>query len=185
VTDVEWRTIARFPGYEVSSDGRVRSIDRKVRRSDGKLFQYKGRERCQSVSVDGYLRVKVGSRTSSVRTITVHRLVAIAFVPNPKGLRTVNHRNGNKLDNRAANLEWMTRLDNLRHAQTHGLLRPPPPGELHPNAKLTNREAALIRSADYSVPGTRVAMARRYGISVDTVTLIRKGLRYPPERCDV
>ena len=50
----------------------------------------------------------------------LHRLVAEAFISNPSGKLEVNHINGNKLDNRAENLEWATRSDNMRHA-THVL----------------------------------------------------------------
>lgn len=51
----------------------------------------------------------------------VHRVVATAFVPNPLGLREVNHINGDKTDNRAENLEWVTSKANHTHAVSIGL----------------------------------------------------------------
>lgn len=54
----------------------------------------------------------------------VHRLVAIAFIPNPESLETVNHKNGIKFDNAVHNLEWMSRLNNVRHAWSTGLAKP-------------------------------------------------------------
>ena len=58
------------------------------------------------------------------RTFQVHRLVALTFIPNPDKLETVNHKDGNKKNNAVTNLEWMTRLDNVRHAWDTGLAKP-------------------------------------------------------------
>lgn len=57
-------------------------------------------------------------------TRQVHRLVAQTFIPNPEKLPTVNHKNGNKLDNSVGNLEWMSMKDNVRHAWDTGLAKP-------------------------------------------------------------
>ena len=57
-------------------------------------------------------------------TRQLHRIVAISFIPNPDNLPTVNHKNGVKTDNYVENLEWMSRLDNVRHAWRTGLAKP-------------------------------------------------------------
>lgn len=57
-------------------------------------------------------------------TRQLHRLVALTFIDNPNSLETVNHKDGNKENNAVSNLEWMTVLDNVRHAWKTGLAKP-------------------------------------------------------------
>ena len=63
----------------------------------------------------GYLRVKVWRPNGTYYTKVVHRLVAEAFIPNPGNKPQVNHKNGNKKDNRVNNLEWVTQSENMVH----------------------------------------------------------------------
>jgi hypothetical protein len=60
----------------------------------------------------GYENIKLCKQNSTTHKL-VHRLVAEAFIPNPKKLPEVNHKNKNRADNRVENLEWCTRIDNL------------------------------------------------------------------------
>lgn len=71
----------------------------------------------------GYYLVDLRHNRKSY-TRQVHRIIATLFIPNPGGLETVNHKNGNKQDNSVDNLEWMSRLDNVRHAWETGLAKP-------------------------------------------------------------
>lgn len=59
----------------------------------------------------GYLLVRLGRN----KCVSVHRMVALAFIPNPNNLPQVNHKNENKLDNRVENLEWMTAKENINY----------------------------------------------------------------------
>lgn len=86
-----WKDAPGFPGYQISNAGRVCS-NRGILKQD---------------FVKGYFRVRL-YRDKHVVRIFVHRLVALAFIPNPNGLPQINHKNENKTDNRPENLEWCT-----------------------------------------------------------------------------
>lgn len=117
-----WAAVAGHPGYEVSDHGNVRSLDRTVvqqspygvpmeRRLQGKSLN------CMRMS-NGYQGAILG-RGSKVHM--VHRLVATAFVEGHADGLVVNHKNGDRQDNRAENLEWVTHGENHRHSyQTLG-----------------------------------------------------------------
>ena len=68
----------------------------------------------------GYLRVRV-TINGQKKQLKVHRVVAEAFVPNPMNKPQVNHKDGNKHNNRADNLEWVTNQENADHAMANGL----------------------------------------------------------------
>ena len=113
----QWKPVNK-PGfestYEVSNLGRVRSKDRWVKVADHKcLRRGKVLQPCVNKN-NGYYYV-VLSRPGVQKDFTVHRLVASAWVPRKKGLTFINHRNENKLDNRASNLEWCTASYNIRY----------------------------------------------------------------------
>lgn len=104
----EWRTSPLYGGvFEVSAQGEVRR--------NGKVKnQYKINSGYFAVSA--YIN---GKQTTGL----VHRLVASAFVPNPESKREVNHIDGNKENNCADNLEWVTAKENIAHARKTGLMR--------------------------------------------------------------
>lgn len=116
-----WRDVRGYEGvYQVSNLGNVRSLDRTVTYRDGRIAHFKGIQRRPVRKQDGYLHVMFSNGTGTEKSITIHRLVALAFVPNPDGLPEVNHKDEDKENNRADNLEWCDRLQNCRHG-TRGL----------------------------------------------------------------
>ena len=92
------KPIPGFDGYRITNDGQVYSQKRQRF-----MKPYRNNR--------GYMVLRVGGKCTGV-----HRLVALAYVPNPALLSEVNHKNGVKTDNRAENLEWCTRKANARHA---------------------------------------------------------------------
>lgn len=107
-----WKPIPGFPHYEASSMGRVRSIDRRLP-FNGTTRIYYGRDILPRPLPNGYQRIAAGRKCDTY----IHRLVCLAFHGEPPLPRMdVNHKNGIKSDNRAENLEWMTRSQNKKHA---------------------------------------------------------------------
>ncbi len=113
----EWRDVPGLEGrYEVSSNGGLRSLDRVIVYTDGRRGLFKGRTLALARGAGGYLGIAVKGRR-----YLVHRLVASAFLPPVAGKTSVNHRNGDKRDNRLVNLEWCSLAENNRHARDTGL----------------------------------------------------------------
>jgi hypothetical protein len=105
---------------------------------------------------------------------TVHRLVALAFLPMPEQDQTqVNHLDGDKTHNRVANLAWASPSENMKHAVATGLSKGPPTafGSLHPNAKLT--EAEVMEIVARRRKGERLThLAQAFGVCVSTIHAI-------------
>lgn len=94
----------------------------------------------------GYLRVAIYVGENKHKPVYIHRLIAQAFIPNPKNKLEVNHIDGNTKNNEISNLEWVTKSENALHAYRLGLNKPSPSiGEKNGNAVLTNEIVTKIR----------------------------------------
>ncbi len=144
--------IRRFPLYSVTRDGVV------FRNSTGTPVE-------QFLWGD-YLAVRLIMHRGKSRTRHVHRLVAQAFVPNPSLHPVVNHVDGNKLNNRAENLCWVTRSENQRHAIQLGLRRT----KIPPADRIAIRERYLSQSP----PVTLRQLANEFGVSPSCISRIVK-----------
>lgn len=123
----EWRDIPGYEGlYQVSNTGHVKSLDRKC----GNNHIYKSRMITERVK-NHYLQVQL-YKNSQMKNCNVHRLVALAFIPNPENKPTVNHIDENKLNNSVDNLEWATHKENTNYGTA-------------PQRRVTHRNYAAIR----------------------------------------
>lgn len=137
-----WKDIQGYEGYyQVSTQGRVRNSRR------GKILG-------ASKQGSGYIQTMLSK--NAVRSYPlVHRIVAQTFIPNPENKPQINHKNGDKTDNRVENLEWCTMSENLHHR--HRVLGQPggrckavtciTTGKTYPSAKAAAADLGLHRSA--------------------------------------
>jgi hypothetical protein len=155
----QWLPIEGSGGmYSVSDLGRVRSEP--VEGSH--VGRQRGRILVAYTGTKGYLQFRVCA-PDMYKTIKVHTVVALAFIgPRPDGMQ-INHKNGDKKDNRPDNLEYISCVENIRHAHALGLCANRARGERNKSAKLTADDIRTIRSYP---PGTPLAViARDFGIS--------------------
>ena len=160
-----WKPV--FDGkYEVSSLGKVKTA-RVLRHSLRYLI---GRHLTQILNETGYMRVciTVGGKK---RSMAVHSVVALGFIgPRPEGMN-VNHKNGNKTDNRPENLEYTTPKQNTQHALRNGLLAV---GERQGSSKLTDDGVREIRRL-HSLGESPTKTAKKFKVSKGCVEQVVYG----------
>ena len=125
-----WKNIPEFEDYQISNYGRVKSLDRIIRQYGHKRFYervMRGRILKHRTQNGGYQIVWLSRNGKSIAK-TVHRLVSITFIGYRKGM-DINHKDGNKQNNKLENLEWVTRSENIKH--DHHVL-----GHIHNSCKV-------------------------------------------------
>lgn len=156
----EWRPVEGWP-YEVSNWGRVR------RRGADKVMVL-------HASGKGYPQVDMYNNGRR-KILTVHRLVARAFIgPSRDGMQ-IDHINDNKWDNRPENLEWVTLAENMRRARESGLSDTR--GSRNSQAKLTERDIPVIRAMrrlGWSYP----RIGRVFSVNPEAIGRIIRGVRW-------
>ncbi|MGI9278180.1 MAG: HNH endonuclease [Endozoicomonas sp.] len=162
--------------YRVMADGTI--IDTNWRLT--------GKEKAIAVrtSVSGYLITNLSTGLEKPRqiTVSVHRIVALALLPKPKGYRQVNHKNCNKLDNRLLNLEWVDRSQNMKHASAEGRLNIYQ-GQEHINSKLEVSDVIQIKKL--LVDGiSPTKIAAEFHVSRATIRSIRSGKNWKHVRVE-
>ena len=146
----EWKAITGYEGlYDISNKGRVRSY------KNGK-WGIKDKPNILKGMMGKHYLTMVLCKDSIKTTHSVHELVAKAFIENPKGLKEINHIDGNKLNNAVDNLEWCTHKENMQHAGRHGLFANRQKTVI---CKETGEEFNSITSASKSVNGKQASLS--------------------------
>lgn len=154
--------------YEASDCGRIRRIGAAHGAVVGKVLS--------PTCARGYKIVNL-FRNGKSHPRSVHRLVATTFISQPSPGLDVNHKNGIKADNRAQNLEWATRSQNIKHAFDTGLRSPVGVrGTSHPAAILTDAMVHLFRAArNTGARGAVTEAARSHGVSASSAHAAANG----------
>lgn len=159
-----WKYIPGFEGqYMANENGMIKSVKRTITSKTGQKYTLPEKILKQNKNKNGYMLVQL-SKNGKIKGIYVHRIVAILFIPNPNNLPTVNHKDGNKQNCNAENLEWTSYSQNNQHAYDTGLK---PKGEGQYKAKLTEKDVREIRKNGKN--GTFEEIALRYGVSKATI----------------
>jgi len=132
-----WKDIKGYEGlYRISNSGKVVSIPRMMMRKNGKPMMIKGGQKRFGIGNNGYYRVGLHDEHGQKKMVSVHRLLAIAFIPNPDNKPCNNHKDSDRLNLAITNLEWVTYKENTDHSIKQGLFGMlGRTGDLHNNSK--------------------------------------------------
>lgn len=157
----KWKSVIGFENYQVSNFGNVRNL-KFISVND----IVNSKNLTLSTTTKGYFRVTLYGKTR--RHFQVHRLVAIAFIPNPDNKREVNHKDGDKTNNNDWNLEWNTPKENVIHAWDNGLNHALK-GEENGFSKLTTDNVIEIRNSQM----TGVFLSKKFNVSCAHISRIK------------
>ena len=169
-TFTEIKICAEFPAYGVTPDGGVISLK-------------SGKHLVPSL-VNGYPRVSL-CKDGKIKNIHVHRLVASLFCVKPEGCTVVNHKDLDRTNNKASNLEWCTQSHNVSHAYDNEAAAY---GE---NSHMATISMAMARSIAYAirqsgwVRGSAQRISRNLGVSVDIVRQIHSRTCWVRDTADI
>lgn len=169
-----WLDVIGFEKYyQVSSIGRVKRKKRQVKHNRASTIEIQERILSPYSHNSGYLVIDFQIEKKR-KTLLVHRLVAEAFIENPKNLPQVNHIDGDKKNPTLKNLEWVNNSENQLHAYKNKL-QPSKRGENNSKAKITEKDAIEIAYLIKKGNMTLQEIGNRFGLSKSSISLIKRG----------
>lgn len=175
MAELYFKEIPEFPDYEVSTTGVVRSKSRRLRYVHAVTNEEHFRMKEETIlkqytTIHGYFFVQP-RKNGKPKNKPIHRLVAETFIPNPKRLPFVNHKDGNKKNNDISNLEWCTPKDNVNHAFKIGINFQ----GSRVKASILNEKCAIAIKNMISEGFSRSRIAGFFEVSIAVITYVSKG----------
>lgn len=172
-----WKDIKGYKGlYQISNFGRVKSFI-KWRGTDVRILS--------PFCITGNYQQVVLIKNKKKKYLSIHRLVAEAFIANKDKKNCINHKDCNKLNNHVDNLEWCTYSENIKHAYKNGLRKNTNyrKGNDNHNSKLTMDQVLSIRK-EYGKENSSRKLGRKYNVSKTAILFIinKKNWKHLPEK---
>lgn len=152
-----WLSVINFPNYELNKNAEFRN------KNTGLILKHIYTRRYPSVNL---------YNSNGSKSLSIHRLIAEHYIPNPNNYPYVNHIDGNKLNNSITNLEWCTPKQNNDHAITMGLQKVV--GEENGCSKLTDEQVSKIKYL-LSIGTHQRVIGKQFGVSQTLVHFIKRG----------
>lgn len=173
----KWKSVYGYEGfYEVSNFGKVRSVERFIKYPNGFKYKKKSKKRKLTKNNSGYLTVSL-FRQNKEKRFLVHRLVARAFCKEYNQSKVVNHIDGDRLNNNAANLEWCEHWENIKHGKSvlksEGKLI-----DINKNQKLNDFDVLYIRDFYRRKILNCVEIAKLFKVNYSTIRDVVKYKNY-------
>lgn len=168
---MQWKQIDGYENYFINQKGVVKRIPFNSPGAFTRITYYPK----YMISRKGYVRVAL-SKNGKSQKFSIHRLLAIYFIPNPYNKKTVNHKNGVKSDNRLSNLEWATHSENSLHGYNSN-------GRINGCRKLSQSQVKYIRENAFGSTtgkpgGNFKELAAKFSVHTDTIRNVYKGRLY-------
>lgn len=178
-----WRDVKGFEGlYQVSNLGRIKSLDkftlcgRDFKTNAPSIKKRKAKISAQWIDKYGYLKCTL-QNNGVIKYTTVHRVVAIAFIDNPLSKPTINHKDGNKLNNTVENLEWATNKEQTDHAIAIGIHTQE--GKYNNGCKLTEEQVLEIKRRALNLKfGDKAKWAKEFNVNPLTIGNIVRNITW-------
>ena len=165
-----WKDIENYEGlYQVSNLGRIKGLERSTSFGNNKTRIRKS-QILKPILNKGYARQKL-CKNGKAKCCLIHRLVGYAFMENPYNKKTINHKDGNKLNNNVNNLEWNTHRENVRHSFKE-LNRKSGQWMLGRKGKLHNRSKSVICTTTNQYYDSITIAAEQLGIRVACISRV-------------